>query len=64
MINQIKYRKNIKLIKSIKQIYYLIIKKLVNDVIILSCKTKNIFVVDIEEKNKKKLKEILIDFKM
>jgi hypothetical protein len=64
MINQIKYRKNIKLIKSIKQIYYLIIKKLVNDVIILSCKTKNIFVVDIEEKNKKKLKEILIDFKI
>ena len=64
MINQIKYRKNIKLIKSIKQIYYLIIKKLVNDVIILSCKKKNIFVVDIEEKNKKKLKEILIDFKI
>jgi hypothetical protein len=64
MINQIKYRKNIKFIKSIKQIYYLIIKKLVNDVIILSCKTKNIFVVDIEEKNKKKLKEILIDFKI
>jgi hypothetical protein len=64
MINQIKNKKNIKFIKSIKQIYYLIIKKLVNDVIILSCKTKNIFVVDIEEKNKKKLKEILIDFKI